>query len=82
MEGTSLKAPRRGALLSKASELKKISSAEAEVVALLQAISTRDGKTLAQYRLDALPVYDGMALAYGRLFLSLKNGQVLCMRSK
>ena len=50
--------------------------------ALLQAISTRDGKTLAQYRLDALPVYDGMALAYGRLFLSLKNGQVLCMRSK
>ena len=50
--------------------------------ALLQAISTRDGKTLAQYRLDALPVYDSMALAHGRLFLSLKNGQVLCMRAK
>ncbi|MCH2335526.1 MAG: hypothetical protein MK311_12265, partial [Pseudomonadales bacterium] len=50
--------------------------------ALLQAISTRDGKTLAQYRLAALQVYYGMALAYGRLFLSLKNGQVLCMRSK
>ncbi len=34
---------------------------------------------LARYRLDSAPVFDGMAAANGRLYLSLENGQVLCM---
>jgi hypothetical protein len=34
---------------------------------------------LAKYRLDSAPVFDGMAAANGRLYLSLENGQVLCM---
>lgn len=47
--------------------------------ALLMAISTTDGTELARYRLDSAPVFDGMAAANGRLYLSLENGQVLCM---
>jgi hypothetical protein len=47
--------------------------------ALLIAISASDGTELARYRLDSSPVFDGMAAANGRLYLSLENGQVLCM---
>jgi len=47
--------------------------------ALLIAISASDGTELTQYRLDSSPVFDGMAAANGRLYLSLENGQVLCM---
>jgi len=47
--------------------------------ALLMAVSTSDGTELAQYRLDSSPIFDGMAAANGRLYLSLENGQVLCM---
>jgi len=47
--------------------------------ALLMAISATDGTELARYRLDSAPVFDGMAAANGRLYLSLENGQVLCM---
>ncbi len=47
----------------------------------LWAISTEDGRTLAEYELDALPVFDGAAAAYGRLFMSLQDGRVVCYGS-
>jgi len=47
--------------------------------ALLMAISTSDGTELAKYRLGACPVFDGMAAANGRLYLSLVDGRLLCM---
>jgi len=37
---------------------------------------------LAQYKLDSAPVFDGMAAANGRLYLSLENGRVLCMEGQ
>jgi hypothetical protein len=46
--------------------------------ALLHAVSTSNGKTVAKYRLQSLPVWDGMAAAHGRLFLSTTSGKVLC----
>ncbi|MHC4560590.1 MAG: fibronectin type III domain-containing protein [Planctomycetota bacterium] len=46
--------------------------------ALLWAISAWDGKKLAGYNLDALPVWDGMVAANGRLYISMKNSKVLC----
>jgi len=46
--------------------------------ALLLAVSAPDGKKLAAYRLDSAPVFDGMAAANGRLFLSTLDGKVLC----
>lgn len=46
---------------------------------LLLAISASDGTGLAEYRLDAPPVFDGLAAAGGRLYVSLQNGRLLCM---
>ena len=47
--------------------------------AILHVAAAADAKTLAQYKLDALPVHDGMAAARGRLFISLRNGALLCL---
>jgi hypothetical protein len=47
--------------------------------ALLQVVSASDGKKLAEYKLDTVPVWDGMAAANGRLYLSTMDGRVLCM---
>ena len=44
----------------------------------LQAISTADGTVLATYTLDGLPVFDGLAAARGRLYLTTRDGKVVC----
>ena len=36
------------------------------------------GKTLAEYPLGAVPVFDGLAAAQGRLYLTLRDGRLLC----
>ncbi|MHC4329772.1 MAG: outer membrane protein assembly factor BamB family protein, partial [Planctomycetota bacterium] len=38
--------------------------------ALLMAVSSADGKKLAEYDLDSPPIFDGMAAAAGRLYMS------------
>jgi outer membrane protein assembly factor BamB len=50
---------------------------DAGVVAM--AFSASDGSELAQYPLDASPVFDGMAAAYGRIYISTEDGAVLCL---
>ncbi len=45
----------------------------------LLAVSTTDGKPLADYELKSPPVFDGMAAAQGRLYLATKIGEVVCM---
>jgi len=49
---------------------------------MLLAVSATDGTNRAEYSLDHPPVFDGMAAARGRLYLSLKGGNVACMGSK
>jgi len=44
----------------------------------LWAVSTEDGKKLAQYKLDVPPVFDGMAAVAGRLYLTLTDGSIVC----
>ena len=46
---------------------------------ILRAVSAADGKTLAEWKLDALPSWDGMAAARGRLFFSTTDGRVICL---
>ncbi|KKM67039.1 hypothetical protein LCGC14_1475160 [marine sediment metagenome] len=46
--------------------------------ALLWAVGTADGKKLSEYKLDSLPVWDGMAAAAGRLYLATTDGKVIC----
>ena len=50
--------------------------------AVLIAISASDGSELARYQIDSTPVFDGMAAAYGRLYVSMENGNLLCMSEK
>jgi len=47
--------------------------------AVLMAASKTDGKKLAAYRLDSAPVFDGMAAAGGRLYVSTVDGKLLCL---
>jgi len=47
--------------------------------ALLWVVSADTGKKLSQYKIPEIPVWDGMIAANGRLYLSLKNGTILCM---
>jgi len=47
--------------------------------AMLMAISASDGTELAKYPLDSAPIFDGMAAAYGRLYVSMTDGSLVCM---
>jgi outer membrane protein assembly factor BamB len=47
--------------------------------ALLAAVNAADGKKLAAYRLDSAPIFDGLAAANGRLYLSTLDGKVICL---
>ncbi len=46
---------------------------------VLRAMSVEDGKTVAEQVLPALPMFDGLSAAGGRLYLSLASGRVLCL---
>lgn len=45
---------------------------------LMRVVSATDGKTLAEYKLDTLPAWDGMAASGGRLYMSTTDGRVVC----
>ncbi|MBL7188192.1 MAG: PQQ-binding-like beta-propeller repeat protein [Phycisphaerae bacterium] len=44
----------------------------------LMAFSVNDGEKLAEYKLSAAPVFDGMAAAHGCIYLSTRGGRLLC----
>jgi hypothetical protein len=46
---------------------------------VLFSLATEDGAKNAELKLDAAPVYDGMAIAGERLYLSTVNGTLLCI---
>lgn len=47
--------------------------------AILLAVSPEDGEILGEMSLPSTPVWDGMAAARGNLYLTLANGQMLCL---
>ncbi len=47
--------------------------------AMLLAVSKTDGTTIAEHRLDAIPVFDGLIAAEGKLFVSLTTGDLICL---
>jgi outer membrane protein assembly factor BamB/SAM-dependent methyltransferase len=49
---------------------------------VLLAVSTKDGKELARYTLNSPPVFDGLSTAKGRLLISTREGDVICMGQK
>jgi outer membrane protein assembly factor BamB len=46
------------------------------------AVNANTGKKLSEYKLDSLPVWDGMAAANGSVFLSTIDGEVICFSGK
>ena len=46
---------------------------------VLRVMTADGGKILSECRIPAEPAYDGMAIAYGRVYLPLKDGTVLCL---
>jgi outer membrane protein assembly factor BamB len=45
----------------------------------LRVLSTADGRTLEKHNLISPPVFNGIAVAGERVFISLKNGQIACL---
>jgi hypothetical protein len=48
----------------------------------LLVLAADDGKKLSEYDLQAPPVWDGMAVANGRLYVSTCSGEIVCMGDK
>jgi outer membrane protein assembly factor BamB len=47
--------------------------------AFLWAVSAQNGRKLAEYKLDSLPVWDGMIASGRKLYLTTMNGEISCM---
>jgi len=60
----------------------QVAAMEGKMGGLLWVVSAADGQKLAEYKLDSVPVFDGMIAANGQLYLATKDGQVLCMAGK
>lgn len=46
---------------------------------LLWAVSADSGEELSEVKLQSIPVWDGMAAAYGRLYLPMQDGTIVCL---
>lgn len=46
--------------------------------AVIWLVSTADGKTLSEYKLDSAPVFDGMIAARRRVYITLQDGSLVC----
>ena len=66
-------------LTAGADPLELAASYEGKKGGSLWTMSTEDGGKLAERRLASSPVWDGMAAAAGRLYISTRNGKVLCL---
>ena len=45
----------------------------------VHAITKRDGRTVAKFNMDGLPVFDGMIAANGCLYVAMQDGRILCL---
>lgn len=59
-----------------------MASFDGRLGARLWVVDARDGKTLAECRLDKLPQFDGMSAAAGRLYLATTDGVLMCFAGK
>jgi outer membrane protein assembly factor BamB len=50
--------------------------------AVLRAVSAADGKTLSELKLDVPPLWDGMSVAGGRVFIATLDGRIFCFGSR
>ena len=67
-----------GAALAFKNEPEALAGFEGKKGVFLRIINAADGKTVSQTGLPAMPAFDGMSAAGGRLYISLKDGTVTC----
>ena len=60
---------------------KPASPGQSPAPASLALVRTSDGRTIGQVEVPP-PAWDGLAAAYGRLFLSTQDGRVVCLAGK
>jgi len=48
--------------------------------AILLAVSAKEGTKLGELKLDGCPVFDGLAAAEGKLFITMMDGSVVCYK--
>jgi len=65
-------------------EVKRLLQAQVDALAgkmgaELWILEKKDGRRLARYAMDECPVFDGIALARGRIFMSTVGGEVCCL---
>ena len=53
-----------------------------ELKYLVQAYSLEKGRLLEEAEIHGQPVHDGLAVADGRVYVSLQNGRLLCLGEK
>ena len=58
---------------------RQVAALEGALGGLLLAVSAPDGGKLAEYSLESMPVFDGMAAAGGRLYFAATDGTVQCL---
>ncbi|MBT3201003.1 MAG: PQQ-binding-like beta-propeller repeat protein [Phycisphaerales bacterium] len=46
--------------------------------AVIRLVSTADGKTLSEYKLDSSPIFDGMIAADKKIYIALQDGSIAC----
>ncbi|MBC8874554.1 MAG: PQQ-binding-like beta-propeller repeat protein [Planctomycetes bacterium] len=47
--------------------------------AILQTVDAKTGETLAEHQLESPPVFDGLIVAGGRVFIATTDGHVVCL---
>jgi len=57
---------------------RQVAALQGKGAAMLLSVSTTDGKKLGELKLDAAPVFDGLAAADGKLFIATMDGHVIC----
>jgi len=67
-------------ILAYSNEEDSLASIKGKKGVMLQVVDIADGRTVSEQNLDAMPVFDGMSAAHGRVFVSLKNGEVQCWK--
>jgi outer membrane protein assembly factor BamB len=55
---------------------------EGRMGGIVWAVSAQTGEKIAETKLSAAPAWDGMAVANGRLYISLQDGSVVCLGSR
>jgi hypothetical protein len=56
----------------------RVTDRQGKSTGFLTVLSAADGKRLADIALAAPPTFDGLAIAYGRVFVSLADGSLVC----